>query len=204
MRKIIYCFFTVIVLGIPLLYAQEIERAELSTEKCIVFLYTGCPEEKLLAMEMLRESCSADKEVVEALIYCLHEGTLFSARKGGKITNDFWYVRAKSAELLGDIRDPQALTALHLSLRYDPDLLVKSCVAKAIGKIGSPDSIPHLARAIETSPTSGPDEIFVKACVEAVGEIGHKEGFWVLAGVIRSGYRRDIRLAAQEAMRKLQ
>lgn len=160
MKKLICRFIAIFILGIPLLHAQEIEKAGLSTERCIVFLYTGCPEEKLLAIEILRESGSAGKEVIEALVSCLHEGTLFTSRKAGKITNDWWYVRSRSAELLGDIGDPQALTALHQSLRYDPDPVVRSCVATAIGKIGNLESIPHLDR-------------------------------------------RDIRLTAQEAMRKL-
>ncbi len=119
------------------------------------------------------------------------------------MVNDFWDVRAASAYALGEIGDPRVLPNLYMSLRYDPDNVVRSSVAAGIGKIGEDDSVYQLARAIEVANPAGPDEIVVLACVEALGEIGHRDGFLPLVEVMRGRFRRSIRLAARESLRKI-
>ena len=169
----------------------------------VKLLYKGNHETKLFALAKIAESGSKDDEVIDALISCLQEGTSFIERKAGKIVNDFWDVRAKSAEILGEIGDPRALDYLHTALLHDKDPMVRSCVAIALGKIRLPESIFFLAQAIKTSEVCGSDEIVIKSCVEAIGEIGHEDGILPLFEVIHGGYRRNIKLAAMDALKKL-
>jgi len=117
--------------------------------------------------------------------------------------NDFWDVRAASAKALGEIGDPRVLPDLHVALRYDHDLFVRSSVAIALGRIGRKESISELSRAIELSDASGPDDELIRACVDALGEIGDKESFVPLVEVLRGKYSRSIRLAARESLKKI-
>jgi len=70
--------------------------------------------------------------------------------------------------------------------------------------LGSITSIPYLARVIKIAGLSGSEDIVIKSCVVAIGEIGNKGGLWVLIDVIDGGYNRNIRLSAQNALKKLQ
>jgi len=201
---------TFIIFGCNLLYSQEsIERSTagiqgLTIEDGIKLIHKDSRQSKLRGIEILEASGSTDNEVIEALALCLHEGTLYQRRKAGRIVNNFWYVRIKSAETLGNIGSPHALNDLHMALRIEPDPVVKSYIATAIGKIGQPESIPCLARVIKIAGLSGSENIVIKSCVEAIGEIGNKDGLWVLIDVIDGGYDKDIRLSAQNALKKLQ
>jgi HEAT repeat protein len=100
--------------------------------------------------------------------------------------------------------NPDALPHLYMALRYDPDNHVRSEVAIAIGKIGEPKAIPVLTRVIETSSAAGPDDTVVLSCVEALGAIGHRDGFVPLLEVIRGDYRRSIRRAARDSLKQIE
>jgi HEAT repeat protein len=191
------------------LFAQEsveqylLNLKEPSQEDYVKLLYEGSRENKLLAIDKLREMHADGQEVVDALIFGLQQGTVFVERDYNKVINDFWDVRAESAIALGEIGDPRALDELHTALRYDPDNLVRSSVAIGIGKMGEPRSIPHLARAIDLSSPAGPDDQVVRSCVIALGEIGDRDAFVPLVEVMRGGWRRSIKLEAREALKKL-
>jgi len=180
-----------------------LEMKEPSKEDYINLLYQGSQENKLLALTKLMEMKVKGEEVVEACIFGLEQGTIFVLRQSGKVINDFWDVRAKSAQALGEIKDPTALPHLYRALRYDPDPFVRSQVAVAIGKIGQRESVSELIRTIETSSTTGQDDIVIRACVEALGKIGDKQGFVPLIEVIRGKYSRSIRIAARDALKKI-
>jgi len=134
-----------IIFGFNLLYSQEsIERSiagiqGLTIEDGIKLIHKDSRQSKLRGIEILDASRSTDNEVIETLVSCLHEGTLYQRRKAGRIVNNFWYVRMRSAEALGNIGSPRALNDLHLAFRVEPDPVVKSCIATAIGRIGQPD-----------------------------------------------------------------
>lgn len=198
------------IFGCNVLYSQEsVERSiagiqGLTIEDGIRLIYTDSRKNKLRGIEILKASRSTDDAVIQALVSCLNEGTLYQKRNAGRIVNNFWYVRMKSAEALGNIGSTRALTDLHMALRIEPDPVVKSYIANAIGRIGQPESIPYLAHAIKIAGLSGSEDIVVKSCVEAIGEIGSKDGLWVLIDVIDGGYDKDIRLSAQNAIKKLQ
>ncbi|MGQ9616121.1 MAG: HEAT repeat domain-containing protein [Spirochaetota bacterium] len=172
-------------------------------EDYIKLLYEGTHEGKLLAVTKLREMNAEGEEVVDALIFGLQQGTMIVQRELNKVVNDFRDVRAQSALALGEIGDPRALHHLHIALTYDPDTIVRSSVAIAIGKIGEPSSVPILYRTIETATTAGSDDLVVRSCVEALGDIGHRDCFTPLVAVIRSNFRRSIRLAAFDALKKI-
>jgi HEAT repeat protein len=166
-------------------------------------LYEGSRENKLLAISKLIEAGARSEETKEAFVFGLQQGTIFVQRQAGKVVNDYWDVRAMSAKALGEIGDPGILEQLHQSLRYDPDVYVRSAVAAAIGKIGETQSIKELSRAIETSRAGSTEDKLILACVIALGEIGDKEGFVPLLEVIRGKYNRQIKMAARDSLKKI-
>lgn len=190
-------------------YAQEsveqylLNLQEATAEDYINLLYEGSQENKLIAIIKLMELGANDEKAIEAIVFGLQQGTLFVQRTGTRVINDFWDVRSASAKALGEIGDPKVLPDLYRALRYDHDNFVRSSVAVAIGKIGQKESIYELVRAIETSDPSGPDDMLVRASVEAIGEIGDKKGFVPLVEVLRGNYRRNIKLTAREALKKI-
>jgi HEAT repeat protein len=211
MMKIwIFLMAAVIVFAGTFVYAQEnteqrLQKLQGQANNEYVRLYNeGSREDKLLVLRILAKSGSKDDEVIDLFLLGLQEGTFFVKRKAGRVTNDFWDVRATSAKALGEIGDPRTLDHLHRALIHDPDPVVRSCVATALGKMGDPKSIFYLSQAIRNCGTSGsPNEIVIISCVEAIGEIGHKDGFVPLVKVMKGRYRKDIRAAASEAIDKL-
>ncbi len=198
-------------LGGSLLYAQEsveqylLSFDEPSKEDYIALLYQGSHENMTYALTKLAGKADPnDEELYEALIFGLQQGTIYIKRQGNKVVNDFWDVRAASAYALGELGNTDALPHLYMALRYDPDNHVRSEVAVAIGKIGEPEAVPVLARVIETSSTAGPDDTVVLSCVQALGSIGHRDGFVPLLEVLRGDYRRSIRRAARESLTQIE
>jgi len=166
-------------------------------------LYEGSRENKLFAINKLIEAGARSEETKEAFVFGLQQGTIFVQRQAGKVVNDYWDVRAMSAKALGDIGDPGILEQLHQSLRYDPDVYVRSAVVVAIGKIGETRSIKELTRVIETSRAGSTEDELILACVIALGEIGDKEGFVPLVEVVRGKYNRHIKMAARDSLKKI-
>jgi HEAT repeat protein len=210
MRYRFFFYIVVFLFSCTLLIAQEEMDEYLqnmhgpTTEDYLRLLNEGNHEAKLLAIEMLSKYGSHDDAVLEALILSLGEGTLFVKRRAGQVVNDFWDVRARSAEVLGDMGDPRALPSLHDALLHDPEPIVKCCVAEAIGKIGHHDSVRYLSLAIRNTENIGSNELVILACVRALGEIGDKDGFLPLLEVAQGRYRSTIRVAARKALEKLQ
>jgi HEAT repeat protein len=209
MKKILLVLFVFTLFCLSTVYAQEsveqylLNLQEPKAEDYVKLLYEGSHESKLIAVAKLQKMGAKDQEVIDALVFGLQQGTLFVKREAGRVVNDYWDVRAASANALGSIADPSTLPHLHVALRYDHDIHVKSSVATAIGKIGQSESVSELTRVIEISSTSGSDDVLIKACVVALGEIGDKEGFVPLVEIMRGKYRRDIKLAARESLKKI-
>lgn len=209
MRRWIFGFIVVLIFGSTLLYAQENTGQYLqnikgpSIEDFIKLIYEGSREDQLVAINIFARTGSTEDEVIEALLYCLQEGTFFVKRRAGTIINNFWDVRARSAEVLGDIGDPCALPQLHMVLMRDPDPIVRSCAATAIGKIGQPESIRFLDRAIKITDITGSNEVVILSCVNALGEIGDPDAFLSLYEVTRGRFKSHIKLAARDALEKL-
>jgi HEAT repeat protein len=211
MRTIFIIFILLSVVGGSVLYAQEsVEQYllgldEPSQKDYVNLLYEGSHENMVWAITKLSEMAKGgDDEVYEALIFGLQQGTIYVKRQYNKVINDFWDVRAASAFALGEMGEPRALPHLYLALRYDPDSHVRSEVAAAIGKIGAAESIPTLTRIIETSSSAGPDDTVVLACVQALGDIGHRDGFVPLVEVMRGDFKRSIRRAARDSLKKIE
>lgn len=209
MKKILVILFAFALMSIGIIYAQEsveqylLNLREPKEEDYIKLLYEGSQENKVLAAKKLAELGTDNVAILDALVFGLQQGTVFVKREGGKVTNDFWDVRATSANALGNIKNERVLPDLYTALRYDRDNYVKSEVALAIGKIGKRESIYELSRTIEISNNSGSDDILIRACVEAIGEIGHRDGFVPLVEVMRGNYTRRIKLAARESLKKI-
>jgi len=209
MKKIGVLVAVLFVLGVGVLHAQEsIEQFLRDLEKpgkddYVKLIYEGSHENMMWAINKLVEMGAKDEEVIDALVFGLQQGTLYVERQDGKVVNDFWDVRAASAVALGNIGDTRVLPKFYQALRYDPDVFVRSSIAIAIGKIGQRESIPEITRTIETSNPSGPDDQLVLACVQALGEIGHRDGFVPLVEVMRGKFRRSIKIAARDALKKI-
>ena len=200
---------TIGLFGPSIVFAQKSVEQHLlnltqpSTKDYIKLMYEGSHENKLLAATKLRELKDKSDEAEEALIYGLQQGTIYVQRESGKVTNDFWDVRTVSALSLGEIGDPKVFPKLYQAVRYEPDHYVRGAIAIAIGKIGQKQSLPEITRMIETADTSGPDDVLLLACIEAIGSIGDREGFIPLVEIIRGKYRRSIRVAAMETLKKI-
>ena len=82
-------------------------------------------------------------------------------------------VRIFAANVLGDIRDAEALSSLIPALD-DPDVNVKIASAEALGKIGSEKAVTALAKLI------GNTTWVTMAAIEAIGEIGGDKALSVL------------------------
>ncbi|MBN2323880.1 MAG: HEAT repeat domain-containing protein [Spirochaetes bacterium] len=215
MKRLVFILLTFIVGGgfcvaaVAAVYAQEPSEEYLMTlqganaESYITLMHEGSQEGKLVAAIRLGELGDGSPEVIEALVYGLGQGTFFVVRQYGKVTNDYWDVRAASAKSLGQISDPSSLKDLYYTLRYDPDKFVRGSAAYAIGKIGEKKSVYYLKRIIETSSTTGPDDDLILACVEALGDIGDQSAFTTLVEVVRGKHKRSLKLAAMESIRKL-
>lgn len=192
------------------LFAQEsveqylLDMQDPAQEDYVKLIYEGDRENVLWAITKLREMNASGEEVVDALIFGLQQGTFFVRREYNKVANDWWDVRSASAEALGVIGDPRAMYHLHAALRFDPDVYVRTSVALGLGRMGQEESIPHLSRAIETSSPAGPDDQLVRACVIALGEIGHRDAFVPLVEVMRGGFRRSIKIAARDSLKRIQ
>jgi HEAT repeat protein len=210
MNRLVFILVTVMVAaGFCGAYAQVPSEEYLMTlqgagaDSYITLMYEGSYEGKLAAAIRLGEFGDSKPEVIEALVYGLGQGTFFVVRQYGKVTNDYWDVRAASAKSLGQLGDPSPLGDLYYTLRFDPDKFVRGSAAYAIGKIGRKESVYYLKRIIETSSATGPDDGLILACVEALGEIGHQSAFSSLVEVVRGKYKRSLKLAAMESIRKL-
>ncbi len=92
-------------------------------------------------------------------------------------------IRIFAANLIGDIGDKDALTALIETLE-DTDLNVRIAAIEALGKMGDARAVGVLARRLEDSPWS------VMAAVDALGRIGGDEARTVLHRfLVRGEYR---------------
>ena len=178
-------------ISLSTLFAQEsveqylLNLTQPTTKDYIKLLYSGSHENKLLAATKLRELKDKSDDAIDALIYGLQQGTIFVERENGKVTNDFWDVRTVSALALGETGNPKVLPYLYQAVRYEPDNYVRSAIAVAIGKIGKKESLPEITRMIETADTSGTDDVLLLACIDAIKNIGDREGFIPLVEIIR-------------------
>ena len=64
------------------------------------------------------------------------------------MNDEYWQVRLKAAESLGQLRDPKAVPALGAALDHPISNLRKEATA-ALGEIGHPEALPYLARHAE-------------------------------------------------------
>jgi HEAT repeat protein len=204
---ILVIIFSIAVFNIA--YGQENGKEEAFDPKTagkqdyIKLLYDGSQESKLMAVKWLSDFGVKGDDVIEAFVYGLQQGTLVVQREKNKVINDFSDVRAASAKALGEIGDPKALPDLYISLRYDHDLNVQKEAAYAIGSIGREESIEHLLGTIEAANHYGPDDILIIACIKAIGEIGSDDGFYPLLDILRGDFGRTVKLAAREALNKI-
>ena len=207
--KVTLIVFILGLIGTLNLFAQEsveqylLNLTQPKVKDYINLMYNGSHENKLLAATKLRELKDNSDATIDALIYGLQQGTIYVERKNGKVTNDFWDVRTVSALALGEIGNPKVLPYLYQAVRYEPDNYVRSAIAIAIGKIGKKESLPEITRMIETADTSGTDDVLLLACIDAIKKIGDREGFIPLVEIIRGKYRRNVRIAAMEALKNM-
>jgi HEAT repeat protein len=172
-------------------------------QNAIRLIKTGDRQDMLVAIQVIESSNTEDPEAIRVLSCCLEEGISFKRRKAARIVNDFWDVRMRAAQALGNLGDPRGLPALHEALRHEPEPLVKSAIVKAMGQIGMPESIPHLLRVSQTSVRDANQDVVIRAAIRAVLDIGHPDGYWVLYGIIKESCDYRIRKSAEEAMDRL-
>ncbi|MBN1898208.1 MAG: HEAT repeat domain-containing protein [Spirochaetes bacterium] len=98
-------------------------------------------------------------------------------------------VRASAAIALADIRDDQTLDLVGNTLLADRNPKVRKYAALALGKFKKRDGIQYLEKAISYELTLDKfkisDEVIL-ACVQALGMIGNKDGFFALIEVTQS------------------
>lgn len=177
--------------------------ASTSLQNAFRLISVGDRQDMLVAIGVMESSGSTDPRVIDALSSCLDVGITFKRRAAARTVNDFWDVRMRAAQVLGNIGDPSGLPALHEALRHEPDPLVKSAIIEAVGRIGRAESIPHLHRVSRMCINNGYESVVLVSTIEAVVEIGHPDGYWILYDIIKYSCDHRIRTSAEEALEKL-
>ncbi|MFW6181495.1 MAG: HEAT repeat domain-containing protein [Spirochaetota bacterium] len=174
-----------------------------SLQNAFRLISVGDRQDMLVAIGVMEASGSTDPRVIQALSSCLDVGITFKRRAAARTINDFWDVRMRAAQVLGNIGDPSGLPALHEALRHEPDPVVKSAIIDAVGRIGRAESIPHLHRVAHTSLNNSYQSIVLLSTIEAVAHIGHPDGYWILYDIIKESCDHRVRTAAEKALEKL-
>ncbi len=136
-------------------------------------------------------------------------------------------VRAKTAELLGNLRDPNTLKRLQTLLREDEQATVRAKAAEALGQFRDADSVPLLLNTLReeknffvrhyaaqsltkiADPQSLPtllqqaqdeDPLLRSRSVEALGYLGDKRAVQLLLDSLRHDPQSAVRWRAAEAL----
>jgi aminopeptidase N len=111
-----------------------------------------------------------------------------------------WDVRGQAALSLGEIRTPEAQSALVASLA-DPEARVRSKVVEALGKFKNNEEV---ARALETLLNTDESYAVRGQCCKSLAEIKAPGAFDVLANAFRQdSYQDGVRRSALEALGSL-
>ncbi len=116
-------------------------------------------------------------------------------------------VRAEAAISLAKINNPKTLNVIGNTINADRSSTVRQACAVALGKMKLKEGVPYLQKAINYElklDKPDIDNLVVIKCTKALGEIGHKDGFFVLIEVTQStklNYK--TRKAALESLEKV-
>lgn len=175
-----------------------------SVDFAIQLIYSGDGVDKYFGIDVLEDSGQYEPRVLDAIASCLFEGTMYEKRKAGRTVNRYWELRIRAAQALANIGDEYALPELHRALLYEDDPVVKAVMVSAIGKIGSPESIPNLLRVAEKAAYTGyKEDLVLRACIGAALDIGDEEAYWILYRIARLSCNANIRRDARDAIPRL-
>lgn len=86
---------------------------------------------------------------------------------------------------------------LRILLASDNDGDVRAAAAVALGRVGGVEDVATLARHSDASELT----VLRRTCATALGDLGHREGLEILAGLLGDGDRRLAELAADSLVR---
>ncbi|MFC1806793.1 HEAT repeat domain-containing protein [Candidatus Omnitrophota bacterium] len=106
-------------------------------------------------------------------------------------------LRVKCVDILGELKDDRAVPVL-ISVLGEKKMTMRYNAAKALGKIGDNKAVPALIKLL-----SDPEWEVRFFTVEAIGDIGDVQAAKPLSNVLLSDSNKEVRLAAVEALDKI-
>ncbi len=183
-----------------------------STGKLIQLIRDGRKDMKKAAIKRLGDLKS--KEAIDILICVMTYGWAperfdkkYMAGKKKLVPELDEDVRAEAALALGKLKDPENIPFISNTILVDRNSIVKQNCLKALGLIRKKECVEHIIKAIkyELSLTKNQvDNNVVKAAIEALGDIGHKDGFIILIEITQNEkLEYDTKKAALKTLEKI-
>lgn len=147
-----------------------------------------------------------DDESVDLLMDVLDIGIKNVSTQNGKILNDFWDVRVEACIALGELKAKKAVKKLQETLISDPDPIVKTYAAIALGKIGDKSAVPTLINMLnyyKSEYRSQTAPLFYGIIV-ALGDLGDPQAFAILLEISQGPYPQFIKQTAITSIKKIQ
>ena len=116
-------------------------------------------------------------------------------------------VRGEAALSLGKIRDPKYISIIGNTALVDPGSKVRLLCLKALGVMRNKEGVVYIEKVIKFELTLNKNKLnndIIKAAVQAIGNIGHKNGFFILIEVTQTKkLKHEVRKEALKALEKL-
>ncbi len=116
-------------------------------------------------------------------------------------------VRAEAALSLGKMKDPKNIPVIGNTILVDHSSIVKQYCLRALGLIRKKECVEHVEKAIKYELSLNKNKLdnnVVKTAVKALGDIGHKDGFFILIEVTQNEkLKYDTRKGALNSLEKI-
>lgn len=116
-------------------------------------------------------------------------------------------VRAEAALSLGKLKDPENIPLIGNTIMVDRNSKVKQYCLKALGLIRKKECVEYIVKAIKYELSLNKNKVdnnVVKTAMEALGDIGHKDGFIILIEVTQNEkLEYDTKKAALKTLEKI-
>lgn len=158
----------------------------------------------LTMIEILKNK--GDEESINLLMDVLDIGIKNVSTQNGRILNNFWDVRVEACIALGELKAKNAVKKLQDTLINDPDPIVKTYAAIALGKIGDKSAVPTLINILnyyKSEYRSQTAPLFYGLIV-ALGDLGDPQAFAILLEISQGPYPQFIKQTAITSIKKIQ
>jgi HEAT repeat protein len=182
--------------------------------------FSGDYDAKMNALDDLEKKLSEgsvganDAQVEFVLEYLAMEGSSRLSRENGRVINYFPEVRRRAANMLGRVATEDAKNALVRVLIIDPEVMVKSEAAYALGTIGmnkDGEVVQALTFAYDRDDPTKPDNNFAYALILAIEKLSKKTigglkdpaAYRMLVKISQGSYLRTVKVKALQVLDEL-